>query len=617
MKRERNHKCEILRYVFLAFISTLAVSYYFCLSSGSIFNILIWCTVIFFMKYCDKEGEGRKQNKCTLTFSILFSTMATLGKIGKSNETVLDVMRRNEDTIQKDSHTYLYFCNAYSTWQDKIILLIIFLGLTILFYYVLTLLSNRLQNLKIYAEGTTKSKKAFWIFWIVILVCWIPIYFLNFPGILQFDSVNQLQQIEGDVGLNNHHSVLSTILVAMIYQPLKTLTHSANVGIAGYTIIQMMIMALIEANVVYTLYRAGYKKIYVTFILVYFALSPVNVLYSMIVMQDILFSGSVLWLGTVLFQYFVLEEKNVGSSIQLIIAGGLMVLLRSNGIYAYFWVMVASFFFLKKDKKKIICFVIPIIIYILIVRGVYPTYNLQSSRDIIESLSIPMQHVARTVIECEDKLTEDEKELIERITSIDEMKEKYNCRFSDPIKILMWSENAAPMIEKNKAEYFGLWLRLGIKHPWQYIKAEVDATIGYWNPDVQYNTSILGVYPNDYGIHSIHGDKAIYAKAVNMYEVYRYVPLLGNLYSIGTMFWIQVFAIFLVIMEKGYKKIMVLLPGMGVWFTLMIATPLFSEMRYIYSVVLSAPAFFIMAIYNRDATPGPPLGMRPQERYMN
>ena len=36
----------------------------------------------------------------------------------------------------------------------------------------------------------------------------------------------------------------------------------------------------------------------------------------------------------------------------------------------------------------------------------------------------------------------------------------------------------------------------------------------------------------------------------------------------------------------------------------MIATPLFSEMRYIYSVVLSAPAFFIMAIYNRDATPG-------------
>ncbi len=208
-----------------------------------------------------------------------------------------------------------------------------------------------------------------------------------------------------------------------------------------------------------------------------------------------------------------------------------------------------------------------------------------------------MQHIARVVVNCEQELDADETELIEQAASLEDIKRTYNCRFSDPIKNLMWKNGSSVVIEEQKWEYLMLWFRLGLKHPVQYLLAQIDATVGYWYPDVQYPTLFYGVYPNDFGIYtSINQEGKIWKNAQQWNELYRTIPVLGNFYSIGTVFLLMALSILKFIYEKQWNRIAVVLPAFMSWFTIMIATPLHAEMRYVYGMMVTIPLILVTVL---------------------
>ncbi len=49
------------------------------------------------------------------------------------------------------------------------------------------------------------------------MLCWLPYFLYQYPGIMTPDSVNQFEQVLGLIPYSNHHPWVHTLLIGLIY----------------------------------------------------------------------------------------------------------------------------------------------------------------------------------------------------------------------------------------------------------------------------------------------------------------------------------------------------------------------------------------------------------------
>ena len=98
--------------------------------------------------------------------------------------------------------------------------------------------------------------------------------------------------------------------------------------------------------------------------------------------------------------------------------------------------------------------------------------------DFVESLSIPVQQIARVIAEGES-ITESEAVYIQQLMDLDKIPTAYQPACSDNIKNLIRQKGNASL-ESDKATFFKMWFSIGIEHPKTYFDAYVAQTNGYW-----------------------------------------------------------------------------------------------------------------------------------------
>jgi hypothetical protein len=64
----------------------------------------------------------------------------------------------------------------------------------------------------------------------------------------------------------------------------------------------------------------------------------------------------------------------------------------------------------------------------------------------------------------------------------------------------------------------------------------------------------------------------------------------------GVACWIMLFSIGTVIIRREYTKLICYLPSTALLFTVLIATPVATEFRYVYFMVFSLPFFLTVAV---------------------
>ena len=536
---------------------------------------------------------------CAFAGGAVCSTALVFGKVGRSSESILDALSRFSDSVIKDEHTADVALNGYYTVHNMLVLFVTFVGLGIVCYHLLlkTALLLKHVNITMQERQEKRNGKIFLLSFCSILICWMPCFLLNFPGVLTYDSINQISQIEGSIPLNNHHPPIHTAMIALFYNAGRFFFHSSQIGTAFCSMAQMILLALIYSGLIVLIYRSGFHKICSGLVWAYFALLPLHAVYAVTMWKDILSAASVLWFSMTVYKMFVWKEAGPLVLIQYVVSGTMLALFRSNGSIVFILCIPYFIFLCRKKMRNVIFLILPVFCFLIVKGPVYDFFHVQKTTDIVERISIPMQHIARVVVNCEQELDADETELIEQAASLEDIKRTYNCRFSDPIKNLMWKNGSSVVIEEQKWEYLMLWFRLGLKHPVQYLLAQIDATVGYWYPDVQYPTLFYGVYPNDFGIYtSINQEGKIWKNAQQWNELYRTIPVLGNFYSIGTVFLLMALSILKFIYEKQWNRIAVVLPAFMSWFTIMIATPLHAEMRYVYGMMVTIPLILVTVL---------------------
>ena len=178
---------------------------------------------------------------------------------------------------------------------------------------------------------------------------------------------------------------------------------------------------------------------------------------------------------------------------------------------------------------------------------------------------------------------------------VSRLKELYSPEIVDPIKFD--KEYNSKAFEKNKLKYLKLWLGLCIKHPAIAVESYLTSTLGYWYPGVEYWVTIDIIDENNLGIKNT----SIVPKSIrNRFSKIRNsdIPLIGFTRCIGFCLWI-IFLLMYVAIKRNRKEVLYsFIPVVGIWITLLIATPVIAEFRYIYCAYLCLPVF-IGLIYSK------------------
>lgn len=423
-------------------------------------------------------------------------------------------------------------------------------------------------------------------------------YLTYFPGIVSNDSINQLGQILGRRQYNNHHPIAHTMLIQIFINLGSMFSDDLTIGVALYTLFQNIVTILVLAFIVTIIYKYTHNKWVVSAFLIYFILNPVYVMYAQFMSKDVFFG-----LCVAVYILLVWDAVQGGTEYPVINRIGIFVsavgfcLLRTNGILAFIIMLPFLFVWFRRYKSVIVCSVSALLVSLIVLGPVYGTF-VSGGPDILESLSIPMQQVARTVIDGE--VTDEQKELLSRIIPYEKIEKVYEPDVVDPVKYLIRDEGDIVYLEKNKGMFLNLYLELGLHNPDLYLYAFADQTKGYWYPDVKpyiWNTEMAD---NNLGLVSRSVFPDILAKLVDaLWKAVTYIPGIGLLKSIGALTWVLLLQAEYCIRIGERHKLLFFIPIFANSLTLICSSPLVCSVRYAYPLFVIFPFLVIIPFLNR------------------
>lgn len=483
----------------------------------------------------------------------------------------------------------------FSTSQQILMML---LSGTLVSFHAFKFLYLKLMN-AYWNESNLSGKIKPWIIFLLALVVIASIDFFylfecDYPGNLSSDSIDQIGQImRGQY--SNHHPFWHTMIIKACISLGLQLFGEINAAVAVYSVFQIIFMSACFAYAIVTVFQQKISLKIILLGVMWYAFMPYHIVYSTTMWKDIIFAGAVLLFTTSLYRiWYEVGKCKILNWSNLFLGGLLFALLRSNGRIAVILTLVGMVIIFRAKYKIIYCIMISVILIAYILNGPILTKLDVTKPSIQESLSIPLQQIARVVVD-EGELTEEQCMRIDNILDIEKIKEVYHPSVSDPIKALLDRDSFSEDVVANMQ----LWLELGIQHPGSYIKAWVDQTKGYWNGGYIYTVYYHWIYENDFGIvRSVKNDYAMNIM-VGIADIVAANPFYGILRGIGINAW-AIFGLALLNYFKGSKrKAFLSFPVMGIVATLLIATPLFSEFRYAYSIFTCIP-FLTLITFTKE-----------------
>lgn len=481
-------------------------------------------------------------------------------------------------TAGKQLHTVENFAvTAPALWIQMLVLTVYFTGFVwFVFQWIAEKTSGNSDKSKGQQSQTetndvnTNSRqglKSFLLTWLVIFICWIPVFLAFYPGAFVYDAQDEYVQVAARE-FSTHHPLCHVLALGGFVCLGNKLFDSYNIGIAMYTIFQMVVLSGVFAYTVSWLRTHLSKKLCLG-VTLFYGLFPVIPMYAVCSAKDTLFNAAFLLMLVQLMKLLecTFGEKNgkltakskevsfgIKDAVLFVLASAAMMLLRNNGVYAYIvlfvFALAMAVFRWKKEKfflKLTVCMLTAFVLY----SGVDKTLTLVLHADDSENqelLTVPIQQLARTYKYSPEIFSQEEKERLfsyipEDILAI------YDADLSDLVKANFDNQRYA----QDSSGFWNLWFH-GLKEkPVTYLNAWFMTSYGYWYPD-----TVINVYGGQQRFTFQYGDSSYFgfeteqpgvrdSKFPWLEEQYRRmslelyqqkVPGISMLFSPGFLFWI-------------------------------------------------------------------------------
>lgn len=485
--------------------------------------------------------------------------------------------------------------------SDAINLVLMFLFFVLLVTGVLILCKNFRYT---EPSGRKFSHRHFWGVAGLILFCFMPYFLTFYPGSITTDSFSSLDQALGGQPFSNTMPVLYSVGIKLCLK-VGSLFGGIRTQVAVYSLTQMLLMALGLSAICEWIRVKGMPKIVRILALVFFCLNSVIGMYSITMWKDVLFS--LICVLYVLYIYDIVEcgTKNIlkiRNLIAYIVFALLISFARNNGIYVVILTTAAFLFLGKGVRVKFGAIAGVLIALIMVIQGpVYAALGIAKS-PFAESVGVPLQQIGYTV-KTDGSFTPEEKAFIEQIMTFEDIKEDYTPDCSNGIKFS--PDFNGEFLEQHKGEFLKTWATVLLKNPVRYVKGYFFLTCGYWHTEIIDWRCSFGPSKSLFTDIVIPGTNVL-DKALGIDISSRLIDYIDNqidqlflvkyLFRVAFPVWVMLLACIVLIYKKNAKQIAAMLPIFGIWATLLIATPVYCEFRYMFAGHLALPILFTIML---------------------
>jgi len=269
----------------------------------------------------------------------------------------------------------------------------------------------------------------------------------------------------------------------------------------------------------------------------------------------------------------------------------LSCMLRNNGMYISIVMAVIFLLLYKKYWKQILLVFVCVIGLFRIWQGpVFAGLGIEK-QSFAEAASVPLQQVGYVLWEGKEFSKED-MAFLEELMPQEKVKEVYQPGFTDPYKFDEEFDDA--FLNDNVGEFMKVWSHGLVPYFGEYVKAYLHQTLGYWYYGATNTVCTQGCTENTLGVAQIDvidnltgiSLEPIFEKAV---LAGRKAPIVCILGSMALQMWMVFILVIQYVREGRGRQGIYLLPLVILWGTLLIATPAFCLLRYLYPVFLLWP----------------------------
>ncbi len=439
----------------------------------------------------------------------------------------------------------------------------------------------------------------FVLMFVAVLILWLPSLLAVYPGLYTYDASWQHDMYKDNI-VTEHHPVWHTYLLGWCTETFRN-ADGMNKGVFLYTVIQMIIMGIGCAYILYLLHRRKEPAWMHVFALAFFCLYPPFVIFVFTNTKDSIFAIAIA--DFLLLNLDIIENRDaffekISNMISWIILFFLISTLRNNAVYAL--IIVLPFFLWKvlfksgKNLKALLMVSIALVIYLVYK---YPITNAITVEGIAEreKLSVPCQQVMRVYTYHRNELEDEEKAAIRRAFESKRWNMYYQPQIADPAKGAFDIE----LFEEKKSECVKFWLNLGKKYPTEYIDSFIENTYGFWYPWPKYVSYYDG--RTAYTPIECKDPAAMNSKLpalLNFFKLFENSSVVdGNvfiswIFSPALFLYIAFFVALVVIKERGLKYILPFLFIALLWATYLLGPV--AAVRYaffMFPCVVVWPAF--------------------------
>lgn len=576
----KENKNLLLEFIFGTIFAETAIKI-FKIKNNSIYVVLIVLAIIFLIDKILKNKEYFK-NKIEVTLLTLYSLAISAIIVIQSKITF------------KGEVGLSYLENTFSSFEkiDMAKFFIIFIGAVLIFINLGIWIKN--NKFTIFEEKdnkkiSNKTEKKYWIVFTILTAIPFLLYLLTYaPGTVLRDSMLSIIQGLGIAKFNNHHPVVYSIFVGF-FMRIGRVLNNYNIGVMLYSVVQLLIMSGIIGYFLVWLRKRNVKMKYILLTYLFFVANTVFASYAIIMWKDPLFSGFVFLMTLYIFD--IIEQngeplKKISGIIKFVILSLLIAFFRNNGIYIIIGMYLTLLIWSKKNLLKFNIVNTITVIAILVIQGpVYTKLGIVSPAE--EALGIPMQQIARTVA-YDGNITQEQEKFLNKILPIEKWKIRYEPCLVDSIKCD--SNFDTKFLADHKVEFLKVWAQMLPSNFKEYVKAYLMNTYGFWSIEIKNRYGFVDTYMTINNLRIKKTDIIKNATGKSMKKVFSTPDFLGS----GTLLWITILSGIILIMNKKQKYLLVLLPCMISWLSIMVATPVAFSLRYVFMMVYALPLIIML-----------------------
>ena len=485
-----------------------------------------------------------------------------------------------------------------------------------------------------------KARQGQWWIWLAFfmfcLLCYLPYFLIYYPTWFNNDAVWQMEQALGMAAKSNHHPYFHTLIIKVFLTVGYGLFHDYTAAVALYTFCQMALTAAVFSFYLYLLYRRGTRILWLVLTVFFYALLPINGMFSICMGKDAWFTAA--------FLLFVWAVHNCAAKTGtsrtpgvrrwfcFFVTGVSVCLLRSNGIFVFLGtavlLVISQIFsgraadraerqssrkeaalngtdggrrkYLWRERQRMYTSVAAVLVCYLLWQGPILTALQVQPPDTIESLTMPVQHLLCAYARG-GNLKPEEVEMLEAVVPLEHIDEYYNPYLFDMTKNYIREHGNQQVIAENKSAYAKLWLNVGLRNPMLYLEAEIRQTAGYYALHIPHDQILYSEYfmvDNPFGIES---ERKVfsYDASIAMGEFLQWFQTFYNrVWSLGLNTWLLLFALACAL-YRGRRAI-AFAPCVMLLGSLLLATPVYNEFRYAYGVFVALPVLFSVGFYYEE-----------------